>query len=273
MTDYKTLPLLLEPADLEAALGRDDLLIVDLSSPEHYARHHVPGAVHLAPQTLLCGIQPAVGKLPAAESLSLTFSRLGLTRDTHVVAYDDEGGGWAARLIWTLDVLGHERCSFLNGGLTAWVAEGHPCEQEPRAPRPSNYVAHIDTKPIAEAEDVLAALQDSDTVIWDARSPEEYRGERQTAARNGHIPGAVNLDWLELMDRSRNLRLLPVETLRQRLEAAGFSPDKRVIAHCQSHHRSALAYLAMKTLGYPDIQGYHGSWSEWGNRDDLPVEV
>lgn len=274
MTDYEPLPLLLEPDELEPLLGREELLIVDLSSADHYARHHVPGAVHLPAQVLQCGIQPAVGKLPGVESLSLTLSRLGLTADKHVVAYDDEGGGWAGRFIWTLDALGHDRCSYLNGGLHAWVNEGHPVETEPRAPHASNYVANIQRpEVIAEADDVLASLDQDDCCIWDARSAQEYRGERLAAARAGHIPGAINLDWLELMDRSHNLRLLPRDALKTRLEAAGFTPDKRIITHCQTHHRSGLTYLAMKVLGYPNIQAYHGSWSEWGNREDLPVEV
>lgn len=273
MIDYQPLPLLLEPAELEPILDREDLLIIDLGSADHYARHHVPGAVHLPAQVLQSGIQPAVGTLPGIEGLSLIFSRLGLTADKHVVVYDDEGGGWAGRMIWTLDVLGHQRYSYLNGGLHAWVNEGHPVETQANAPQASNYVASIDPGPVAEADDVLATLDDDGVLVWDVRSAEEYRGQRIFAARGGHIPGAVNLDWLELMDRSRNLRLLPRDQLQQRLEAAGITADKRVITHCHSHHRSGLSYLAMKLLGYPEIQAYHGSWAEWGNRPDLPVEV
>lgn len=273
MIDYQPLPLLLEPAELEPILDREDLLIVDLSNVDNYARHHIPGSVYFPPQVLQSGMQPAVGKLPGIEGLSLIFSRLGLTTDKHVVVYDDEGGGWAGRMIWTLDVLGHQRYSYLNGGLHAWLNEGHPVEAEANIPLASNYVANIDTGPIAEADDILATLDDPDVLIWDARSAAEYRGERLAAARGGHIPGAINLDWLELMDRSRNLRLLPREQLQQRLQDAGITADKRVITHCHTHHRSGLSYLAMKVLGYPDIQGYHGSWAEWGNNPDLPIEV
>lgn len=272
MTDYQPLPLLLEPAELESILDRDDLLIVDLSSAEQYGRHHVPGAIHLPGSQLQSGIRPAVGRLPGVEGLSLIFSRLGLTADKHVVAYDDEGGGWAGRLIWTLDVLGHQRASCLNGGLHAWVNEGHPVETEANAPIASSYVANIHAGPIAEAQDILSTLEDPDVVIWDVRSAGEYQGTTQVAQRNGHIPGAVHLEWLELMDRSRNLRLLPRDLLQQRLEQLGITPDKRIITHCHSHHRSGLSYLALKSLGYPNIQGYHGSWAEWGNHPELPIE-
>jgi thiosulfate/3-mercaptopyruvate sulfurtransferase len=196
-----------------------------------------------------------------------------LSEDRHVVVYDDEGGGWAGRLIWTLDVLGHRRYSYLNGGLHAWINEGHPVATAPHTATPRPFTAHIEAGPIATLDEVLASLNDPQTAIWDARSPGEYTGARPAAARSGHIPGAINLDWVELMDRHRNLRLIDLGILQQRLDALGLSRDKQIITHCQTHHRSGLTYLAMKILGYPRIKGYDGSWSEWGNRADTPIET
>ncbi len=268
-----SLPLLLEAEQLAELLSDDShsLLILDTSSAENHARFHIPGAVHIEPKALQAGTPPYPGKLPSAEQLHDIFSRVGLSPDKHVIAYDDEGGGWAGRLIWTLDVLGHTNYSYLNGGLATWVNEGHPVETTINTPAATDYQVTVNTTPIAEVNDIIPKLGSDDFGIWDARSAGEHNGSKVLARRGGHIPGAVNIDWLELMDRERNLRLVNLEQLQQRLNDLGLSKDKQIITHCQTHHRSGLSYLAMKILGYPNIKGYHGSWSEWGNREDTPI--
>ena len=185
--------------------------------------------------------------------------------------YDDEGGGWAGRFAWTLDVIGHDGWTYLNGGLQAWYAAGLPLAQGAApATEPSAVTLDIDTAPIAEIPDVLAAINDPQQVVWDARSPEEYAGLRQAAARVGHIPGAINLDWLELQNRNDHFRI--VDDPGALLAAKGISGKAGIITHCQTHHRSGLTYMLGRLLGLP-IRAYHGSWSEWGNRDDTPIEL
>lgn len=265
--------LLIEPDQLQALLttSPQPLLILDVSSSENYLRHHVPGAIHIEPKSLQCGAPPVPGKLPSQQQLETLFAAVGLRDDHLVIAYDDEGGGWAGRLIWTLDVIGHRQYRYLNGGLTAWVNEGFPTETTVNPGTSQDLNISIHQEPIADIATVRQAIGREDCAIWDARSAAEYDGSKVVAKHGGHIPGAVNIDWLELMDRDRNLRLVDLDVLQQRLNQLGLSADKQIITHCQTHHRSGLSYLVMKILGYPHIKGYDGSWSEWGNRDDTPI--
>ena len=271
-TRHLTLDHILEPAELAARLEQSsDTLLIHVASADAYAAAHIAGAVHVAPGELVSGIRPATGQLPDDARLEALFSRIGYRPDATIVVYDDEGGGWAGRFIWTLDIIGYRDWWYLNGGIHAWAAAGLPLQRAPVHPHPTKVHLSIDRGPIADAQDVIDRLGDASVVVWDCRSIDEYTGRRATAARNGHIPGAVHLDWLDLMDRERQLRLrTDVEAL---LTARGITRDKEVIAHCQTHHRSGLAYLVARALGYPKIRGYHGSWSDWGNRDDTPIET
>lgn len=263
-------PQILEPGEVEGLLDTPNVLIVDLCRDETWAQVHLPGAVHVSPGELISGAKPAVGKLPGNDRLNALFSRIGYQPGLHVVAYDDEGGGWAGRFLWTLAVIGHQQMSYLNGGLVAWMNESRPVTQEIRSPQPTEVSVTIDPAPIATREQILSQLGDTDTAIWDARSPEEHAGTRVVSARGGHIPGAINLDWLEVMDRERGLRIREdIETL---LSQRGLTPDKSIVTHCQTHHRSGLTWLIGAALGY-DIRAYDGSWSEWGNDPDTPVET
>lgn len=267
------LPLLLEPEDFQHRLDTPGMLIVDVSRDEVYAQLHLPGAVHLSPAQLVGGKPPATGKLPDPETLRDNLQGIGLTPETHVVAYDDEGGGWAGRLIWTLDVIGHHKYSYLNGGLRAWLDEGFPVEQARPEVAASRLDIRIDNGPIADREYLLKKIGDPDLAIWDARSPGEFSGERLTARRAGHIPGARNYEWTRAMDPQRGCRLRDMDAIRAELEELGLTPDREIVTHCQTHHRSGFTYLLAKLLHYPRVKAYPGSWSEWGNDPDTPIET
>ncbi|WP_455217695.1 sulfurtransferase [Kaarinaea lacus] len=277
----KQLPLLMEPEELETLLNTEDFatrfLLVDLCKPTTYATTHVPGAVHLNYPQIVAVKHPVMGLLPDEQTLSQLFSSMGLTSDKHVIAYDDEGGGRAARFIWTLDAIGHDRASLLNGGLHAWMKEGHPCVNTENRHEATRYEVTINndpaSSPVADSAFILDNLDNKNVILLDSRSPEEYRGEKKFAARAGRIPGAVNLDWFEVIDKNNNMRLKPENEIRALLRERGISEDKTVITYCQTHHRSALNYFVLKLLGYPHIKGYHGSWTDWGNQEDTPIEI
>lgn len=265
-------PLLLEPAQLAEQLPlTGKVLIVEQASRDNYLQGHIPGSVWLDFKRLQLGIAPTPGALPSTEQLAQVFSELGLTPDTHVICSDDEGGGWAGRLIWVLDCIGHRNYSYLNGGLVAWRAEGLPQEGGEHLPTASDYrIKQIHDDCSLTKEQILARLGNTDFAIWDARSAAEYRGDKVVSARGGHIPGAVNYEWTLGMDKERGLRIQNLDAFRALLSDMGIDASKEIATHCQTHHRSGFTYLVGKILGL-NIKGYAGSWSEWGNDPATPV--
>ncbi len=267
------LPFLLEPSDLQEVLGHDNLLVIDVGDTDVYEKERIPGAVHIDYLDIVSGTAPASGTLPPVENLKEAFSSIGLTRDQHVVAYDSEGNGRASRLLWTLDVLNHPATSLLNGGFTAWKNEGYPIENTGPAPvSRSDYPVLVNGRAQADKGYILSNLDNSDIRLLDARSRMEYEGFDVRALRGGHIPGARNINWLDTIDSSRNNRFKPSDELREMLHEQGITPDKEIITYCQTHHRSSHSYAMLKSLGYDRIRGYPGSWSEWGNSSETPVE-
>lgn len=271
MSVFAALPLVIEPADLATRLNAAELILVDLCSATRYAAGHIPGAHWVDPKDTQQGQAPAPGLLPSQTQLENLFAGLGHNPDAVYVVYDDEGGGWAGRFIWLLDVIGHTRYHYLNGGLNAWLAEQRVLSQDIPAKHSAAISLTLQESPSASLEYLQSRLGAADLAIWDARSAAEYRGEKVLAAKAGHIPGAVNFDWTLAMDTAHNLRIRP--DMRQILLGLGVTPDKEVITHCQTHHRSGLTYLIAKALGYPRVKAYAGSWGEWGNHPDTPIEI
>ena len=266
------LPLLIEPEDLEQSASYDNVVIVDLSKPATYLKLHVPGAVHLDYAPIVAANKPVMGLVPDDATLTSVFSGIGIDDDTHVIAYDDEGGGKAARLLWTLAVAGHDQASLLNGGLHAWANEGHKYDAEPVTSTPRHFTVRRTDTVTADSHYINSHLDDKAYALLDVRSPAEYSGAKKFAERAGHIPGAVNSEWTLAMDQSRNLRLKPDDELLGMYDALGITPAKEVITYCQTHHRSAHTWLVLKHLGFDKVKGYPGSWSDWGNNPELPVE-
>ena len=265
---------LIEPDELETLLGNENIVIIDLCKAKQYAQAHIPDAHFVDYINIVKIDKPVMGLLPDNEAFSALLSSLGVTKKSLIIAYDDEGGGCAARFVWTLHVFGHETAVILNGGLHSWANEGHTLSNiTPDKPEASDYQLKKTHRHTATRAFIQTHLDDDDVVFLDARSLTEYNGTKRFAVKAGHIPGAIHYEWTESMNQNNNLRRLPAGDIQQRLDALGISKDKEVVCYCQSHHRSAYSWLVLKSLGYENVLGYPGSWSEWGNHPDMPVET
>ena len=266
--------LLIEAEDLLPHLGNEKLRIVDLSRSSVYDQLHIPHAIHVKPKQLLRQEEQASGLLPDIEGLQALLEYLNISPEHHLVAYDDEGGAWAGRLIWNLHCLGFENTSLLHGGIHAWLAAGFPTSSEVEKLAPVAHLveinqAHIDQYRI-EYPKLLEKVKNNNIQVWDCRTEDEYTGLRLAARRGGHIPNARHFEWSTALNRENHLKLHPLERTQQRLEQLGFNLNEPVVVYCQSHHRSGLAYILGRLLNW-NIQAYDGAWSEWGNRLDSPI--
>jgi thiosulfate/3-mercaptopyruvate sulfurtransferase len=263
-------PLLVDTAWLAAHLGDENLRIVDMVSERRgYRRGHIRGAVHLSVDDVRIKVAAGGYRLPTQAEGERLVSALGIGPDTHVLIYDDSGGLDAARLFFTLDVIGHRATSLLDGGIGAWQRAKLPLTTE------VPHVARTDYRPtrgperMASAEWVRDRLNDPTVCLLDTRSAAEYVGKDVRARRGGHIPGAINIEWRQNLRPDGTFK--PADELRALYAAQGITPDKTVVTYCQTHHRAAHTYFVLRLLGYPRLVGYDRSWSEWGNRDDLPL--
>ena len=266
--------LLIDAEQLVPHLGNDKLRIVDLSRASVYDQLHIPHALHLKPKFLVRQDEQATGLLPDVDGLQELIRYLNISPEHHVVVYDDEGGAWAGRLIWNLHCLGFENTSLLNGGIHAWLAAGLPTTSEVEQFEPVSALVQVDQAKIQqyriEYAELLEKVRSSQVQLWDCRTEDEYTGLRLAARRGGHIPNALHFEWSTALNRENHLRLHPLERTQQRLEQLGFNLNEPVVVYCQSHHRSGLAYILGRLLGW-NIQAYDGAWSEWGNRLDSPI--
>ena len=262
--------LLVDAAWLETHLNDANLRVIDMvSERKAYRGGHIPGAVYLSVDDVRVKVREGGYRLPTGAEAARLFGDLGIGPDTHVVIYDDSGDLDAARLFFTLDVYGHREVSLLDGGIQAW-RRGKRAETTvvPSVVRTDYRPARIGER-VASAEWVRDRLNDPAVALLDSRSPDEYRGKDVRARRGGHIPGAVNVEWKENLRADGTFK--SVDELRAMYAAQAVTPDKTVVTYCQTHHRAAHSYFVLRLLGYPRLVGYDRSWSEWGNRDDLPL--
>lgn len=271
--------LLVDPAWLAGRIGAPDLVVADCryDNDESVARAqylggHVPGAVHVYwPRDLSTESGPVPNLLPTTDQVADKLGRLGIGDNSVVVGYDAEGGHQAARLWLVMTYYGHGGFKLLDGGIQRWTAEGHRLTQDDVRPPAAIFTPKSPAEGLRiRADELEQRLGDPGMALLDVRREAEFRGTEARAARGGRIPGAQHFPW------QGNVRsdwtFLSPEEIRARHEAAGITPDQEIVTYCQAGVRAAHTALALRLAGYPRVRVYDGSWAEWGNNPDLPIE-
>lgn len=271
---------------LEDNLNDPNLVVLDLRGhilpaseplPHYFAHHdeytagHIPGAQFVDWVRDITVDGPTQMQIAPPDRFADLMTRLGISDGVMVVAYDDFGGIFAARMWWALNYYGHDQVAVLNGGWKAWEAEGRPVtDVVPVEERREPFEPRIDPD-IRRTKEQVHAMLGTNAKLVDVRSPNEYRGEASRGKRKGRIPGAVSLPAKEDLNGPDGILPDP-DTLRARFEAAGIAEGDEVVLYCNSGVSSSYGLLAYRAAGFTGGALYDGSWKDWAADDAMPVE-
>ncbi|HEY6052350.1 MAG TPA: sulfurtransferase [Gaiellaceae bacterium] len=260
-------------------LGDAKVVVAEVDeNPDLYDEGHIPGAVRLHWRDDLQ--DPVERDLVEKSEFERLLGGLGIANDTTVVVYGDKNNWFAAYAYWYLKVYGHRDVRILDGGRQKWIDEGRELTIDLPRPDAASYTAQERDESIRAYRDYVRETIDAGGKnLVDVRSPQEYAGEllappgyeQEGASRGGHIPTAQSIPWAQAVQDDGTFK--PADALRELYGAKGIVPEKETIAYCRIGERSAHTWFVLRELlGYENVRNYDGSWTEWGNLVDVPIE-
>jgi thiosulfate/3-mercaptopyruvate sulfurtransferase len=272
-------PVLVTTDWLSEHLDDPNIVVAEVDeNPDLYEEGHIPGALKLHWRDDLQ--DPVERDLVEKAQFEQLLGGLGIGNDTTLVLYGDKNNWFAAYAYWYLKIYGHEDVRIVDGGRQKWIDEGRPLTTEVPSPTPTTYTARDRDETIRARRDaVLASIGAAGEALVDVRSPQEYSGdliappgyEQEGAQRGGHIPTARSIPWAQAVRDDGTFK--SADELRALYEGKGVTPDRPVTAYCRIGERSAHTWFVLRELlGYEDVRNYDGSWTEWGNLVDVPIE-
>jgi thiosulfate/3-mercaptopyruvate sulfurtransferase len=250
---------------------QEDFVFIDTRNYWKYAKGHIPGAYNLELYAFHW-VDTSPESLKAFEKqMRMLFGSLGVKKDTTVIFYQNNSGYDAARGVWLLNFLGHDKTKLLDGGLNAWKRAALPVSTKDPEIRPCSdfeEIKRLDYSIMATMDSLFSGIEQNSVQVLDVRTPGEYAGTFHRARKSGHIPGASNLEWKLALRRDGTLKGAR-ELLK--IYSTMLAPDREVVTYCQSGYRAAHSWLVLKLLGFDRVRNYVGSWYEWGNNPRTPV--
>jgi thiosulfate/3-mercaptopyruvate sulfurtransferase len=259
--------------DLRVVDGTWHMPQLERDARAEFAQAHIPGAVFFDIDHIADRVTALPHMLPTAEAFAEAVGALGIGSGDRVIVYDVRGVISAARVWWTFRAFGHDRVAVLDGGLRAWKSEGHPLEAGQPTPPRREFRAALRPELVRDLNAMRGNLTTRAEQVVDARSRGRFEGtepEPRAGLRGGHIPGSLNLPY-ETLYRPDGTLLSPA-ALRSALVTAGVDLGKPVTTTCGSGVTASVLALALHLVGHPRVAVYDGSWTEWGGRQDTPVE-
>ncbi|HYU62120.1 MAG TPA: sulfurtransferase [Solirubrobacterales bacterium] len=277
MADYEN-DVLVETDWVAEHLNDDDIRIVEVDeNPALYAEAHIPGAIGFDWKAELQ--DPVKRDFLSAEQFGELMGSRGISNDHTVLLYGDRNNWFAAYTYWYFKYYGHDDVKLINGPREKWISEGRETTTEVPAHEPAEFKASGPDDDIRAMRDEVLDALDEDTKLVDVRSPQEFSGEliamagyeQEGAQRSGHIPGAASVPWAQAVNEDGTFK--PADELRELYESKGVLDGGDVIAYCRIGERSAHTWFVLhELLGHDDVKNYDGSWTEWGNMVNVPIE-